>query len=52
MEEKGKIYKTFRGFCVFVFRYRAKNKNAELAESFRNMLYPILKGLAKGFKIY
>ena len=31
--------KTFRGFRVFVFTYRAKNENAELAESFQNMPY-------------
>ena len=29
--------KTFRGFHVFVFTYRAKNENAELAEGFQNM---------------
>ena len=27
------MYKTFRTFRVFVFRYKVKNKNAELAES-------------------
>ena len=31
--------KTFRKFHVFVFTYRAKNKNAELVESFQNMPY-------------
>ena len=31
--------KTFHGFRVFVFTYRAKNENAELAESFQNMPY-------------
>ena len=29
-----KFYNTFRGFRVFIFRYRVKNENAELAESF------------------
>ena len=31
--------KTLRGFRVFIFTYRAKNKNVELAESFQNMPY-------------
>ena len=31
--------KIFRGFHVFVFTYRAKNENVELAENFRNMWY-------------
>ena len=29
--------KTFREFRVFVFTYRAKNKNTELAENSQNM---------------
>ena len=29
-----KSRKTFRGLCVCVFRYRVKNVNVELAESF------------------
>ena len=28
------FYKTFRGFRVFIFRYRVKTANAELAEIF------------------
>ena len=31
--------KTFRGFHVFVFTYKAKKENAELAVSFQNMPY-------------
>ena len=31
--------KTFRGFRIFVFTYRAKNENVELAQSFQNMPY-------------
>ena len=33
------MYKTFREFRFFVFRYSAKNENAELVESFQNMSY-------------
>ena len=36
------FYKTFRGFRVFVFRYRAKNEDAEFVENFQNMPYPNL----------
>ena len=39
LEEKGEFYRTFRGFRVFVFRYRVKSENAEMAKSF---LYHIL----------
>ena len=31
--------KTFREFRAFVFTYRAKNENPELAGSFQNMPY-------------
>ena len=31
--------KTSLGFRVFIFTYRAKNENVELAESFQNMPY-------------
>ena len=33
LEEQGKLYKIFRRFRGFVFRYNVKNKNVELAES-------------------
>ena len=39
MSKKNVINKSFRGLRVFVFRYRVKNENAELAESF---LYHVL----------
>ena len=32
-KSRQKFYKTFRGFRVFVLRYRVKNENAELVES-------------------
>ena len=31
--------KSFRGFGVFVFKYRVKNENAEFAESFQFTLH-------------
>ena len=34
-----KCYKSFRGFRVFVFRYRVKNENAEWAENFLQHVY-------------
>ena len=43
MEEQEKFNKTFRGFSFFVFRYSAKNENAELDESF--LIYRITYNL-------
>ena len=38
LEEQEKFYKNFGGFHVFVFRYRLKNENAELAEGLLKFL--------------
>ena len=42
LKEQGQFCKTFRGFRVFVYRYRAKNENGELVERLQNMSYPNL----------
>ena len=39
LEEWGKFYRSFRGFRLFVFRYRIKNENAELAENYLQHVY-------------
>ena len=39
LEESGKFYRTFRAFRVFIFRYRVKNENEELAKGFPIFFY-------------
>ena len=35
LEEQEKFYKTFYEFRVFIFKYRAKKENTELAETLK-----------------